>query len=101
MVALNQTSYNIRIAMRQARVSTYIPRAELALMLRISEPDLTRFETGATQVPLEIMQLLFSNAYTMLRARYINNRYREHAKRLRELGALGIPDDNADIIDDK
>lgn len=94
MAAINQTTQSMGLAMRQARVMAYIPRNELCQILHISTQELTLFETGQRQMPLQLMQALFAHAFTQMRARTIQNKYMQYARRLRDVGLLDLTDEN-------
>lgn len=87
MTAINQTTKMMGTALRQVRISMHIPRSELAMILKISRYDLSHYEDGEMQLPIETMQMMFANAYMMLRAQYINRQYRKHVKQMPEQNA--------------
>jgi len=90
MTAVNETAKIIGIALRQARISSYIPRDNVARMLRISPKELRAFETAQTAIPMSVLQCLFAQALNMMNARDIQIKYTEYSRRLRDLDALEI-----------
>jgi len=88
MTAVNETAKTMGLALRQARISAYIPRETVARMLRITPDELTRYETAQTAIPMPILQSLFAHGFTMMNARNIQKKYVEYSKRLRDLDAL-------------
>lgn len=88
MTKVNPISKNIGAALHRARDLEYLPHYEVARMLNIPEELLCKYENGYTEIPKNILELLFSQGLAMIRARYIHNNYMEFAKKLREQGLL-------------
>ena len=101
MTAINPVLKNAGAALRRARRLQYLPHDEAARLLNITEKQLREYEYGYVEIPRNILELLLSSGFAMLRSRYIHNQYQEFARKLRTLGALEeiskkypVPDDN-------
>jgi len=97
MAAINQTTQDMGLAMRRARILAYVPRAEVARLLRTDVQTLGRYEAGIIQMPIGMMQSIFAQAFIIMRARAIQKKYMEYAHRLRETNMLDLADDMDDV----
>lgn len=88
MTTINPVSQNLGAALRRARRLQYLPHDEAARLLKITESALAEYENGYADIPRNILELLLSQGFAMIRSRYIHTQYMEFAKKLRELGAL-------------
>ncbi len=96
MAAINQTTKDMGLAMRRARILAYVPRAEVARLLHIDAQTLNQYEAGVIQMPFGMMQSIFAQAFIIMRARAIQKKYMEYAHRLREINMLDLADDMDD-----
>lgn len=101
MTTINPVSQNLGAALRRARRLQYLPHDEAARLLKITTTQLAAYENGYAEIPKNILELLFSQGFAMIRSRYIHTQYMEFAKKLQELGVLTemsknypIPDNN-------
>lgn len=75
----------IAVAMRYARRRNYASCAEIAQLLRISQQELSSYEQGTKEIPLNILEMIFTLGYTLMRTRHVQYEYwRMRRKMLQE-----------------
>ena len=69
------SSPGLRMAMIASRRRLFFATADVANALHISEKELSSYEKGTADIPREMMQMIISMGYLMLRARNIQHEY--------------------------
>lgn len=69
------SSPGLRQAMIASRRRLFFTRSDVARTLHISEKELLSYENGTVDIPREMMQMIISMGYLMLRARNIQHEY--------------------------
>lgn len=63
------------MAMRHARRHVYFSISDIARFLRISDLDLSKYESGTAEIPMPVLQHIITMGYTLMRTREIQHEY--------------------------
>lgn len=72
---IDETALRLGTAIRIARDNCQLSIDAAATLLRIMPMDLARYESGAAQIPTDILQRITTMGYKMIQARRFDRRY--------------------------
>lgn len=83
--AINETTAHIGSALRAARQTAHLSHIDVADMLDITLDDLLEYERGSAQVPIAVLERVFTMGYKMIGIRVLEKKYKAQRNFIRKI----------------